>query len=93
MAGEDSDYLASVRGLPCLVRTEHMCDGPTEAHHAGSKGMSQRAHDYTAVPLCRLGHMQWHSASGPFRHLDKEGRRAWAEKAIETTVATLGAPF
>ena len=52
----DEDYKAWIRTLPCLA-----CgiEGRSEAAHTGSDGgMSQRASDYSVVPLCADCHRQ-----------------------------------
>lgn len=85
MAGEDPSYVAAIHRLPCCATGDH--DGPIEAHHAGRRGMSQRAHDDTCVPLCRQHHRDYHAAAGPFRRLNREERRAWAIARIDETRA------
>lgn len=91
---KDAVYLRNVRALMCIVGVPGVhCYGRTHAHHAGERpGMSRKAPDDTAVPLCLKHHEEWHNASGYFRHLDKDGRREWAEKAIAETRERL-APF
>lgn len=46
------------------VRTQMCCScnatGPNEAHHFGPRGMSQKASDYHAVPLCASCHRLFH---------------------------------
>lgn len=75
MAREDPDYTAWLRTRHCLV-----CDAyPSEAHHAGRRGLGQRAHDHTAVPLCRKHHAAWHDGGEPFRRWTRDDRRLWAE--------------
>ena len=52
----DEDYKAWIRTLPCCA-----CgvEGRSEAAHAGSDGgMSQKASDYSCVPLCPDCHTQ-----------------------------------
>lgn len=86
MAGEDKVYTAWVRTRPCSARSMANagdCFGGVQAHHAGrDRGLSQRAHDDTCIPLCVKHHQDWHSAAGPFRPLDKERRRQWSEQQI-----------
>ena len=83
MAGEDPERVAWIRSQPCTMRSQDPCSGPVEAHHAGrDRGMSQRAHDDTCVPLCRKHHAAWHSASGVFRTYKKAERRAWADAKV-----------
>jgi hypothetical protein len=40
-------YLAWIRSLPCVV-----CGAPSEAAHTGNAGMSIKASDFSAVPIC-----------------------------------------
>ena len=52
----DAAYLAWIREMPCIV-----CgvEGRSEAAHTGSDGgMSQKASDYSCVPLCAGCHTQ-----------------------------------
>ncbi len=92
MAGEDRIYVGFVKGLRCLM-TGYSCDGVTEAHHAGERGLSQRAHDWTCVPLCMLHHRQWNGASGTFRDWKKNKRRERAADWIGQTQARWRASF
>lgn len=88
MAGESPDYLMFVRCQPCRMWMNDPCEGKVEAHHAGrDRGLSQRAHDSTAIPLCHKHHRNWHDASGPFRHFKKRDRRAWADRQVAWTRA------
>lgn len=74
MANEDRAYLAWIRSLPCLVCGR----GPSNAHHSNfGKGMGQRSHDHTAVPLCHKDHMDFHSVSGHFKGWQKARRKEW----------------
>lgn len=80
MAGEDRARLQWVKSLPCLApKAPAGCSDVTEAHHAGPRGMGQKAQDQTAVPLCRDHHRHWHAGSGPFKGWTQEKRRAWTE--------------
>jgi hypothetical protein len=82
--GRDEAYLEAVRKLPCFIASGD-CEGDVVAHHAGPK-----SNDSTCVPLCWKHHGNWHDARGPFVALDKQGRRMWAESAIEVTRARTG---
>jgi hypothetical protein len=83
MAGEDPTHLEHIRSLPCCAPDAPAgCHGRTEAHHAGQRAMGQRAHDHTAVPLCRQHHQDWHAGAGPFRGWDQMLRRKWAVTAV-----------
>lgn len=46
-------YLTHVRALPCLSCA---APGPSDAHHSGSRGVGQKADDFSVVPLCRRCH-------------------------------------
>jgi len=84
MANESPEYLMFVRCLPCRMQMHDPCFGGVEAHHAGrDRGMGQRAHDSTAVPLCRKHHQCYHSLSGPFKTFKKQERRDWCAKQID----------
>ncbi len=82
MAGENPAYLRFVRTLPCRLHLNDPCDGPIEAHHAGERGLGQRAGDDTAIPLCLKHHRCWHDASGPFKTWKKHQRRGWIDQQI-----------
>lgn len=88
MAGEDRPYLEWVRRQRCVAPSGG-CTGPVQAHHAGlDRGLSQKAHDRTAIPLCLGHHTDWHGAGGCFRSMGREDRREWArEKIARTQVA------
>jgi len=75
VAGEDPDYLVWLRHRPCLICAAY----PSDAHHAGRRGLGQKAHDHTALPLCRQHHAAWHDGGDPFRRWTRDDRRAWAE--------------
>lgn len=48
----DPAYLAFLRTLPCLLCVRGEQCTPTEAAHLGPHGISQKAPDYDAIPLC-----------------------------------------
>ncbi len=56
--GKDKVRLAFVHTLPCAARgvKGSPCGGRITAHHAGTHGISQRADDDTAIPLCQAHH-------------------------------------
>ncbi len=61
----DAKYLAWIRTLPCAACGRH---APSEAAHTGDDGgMSQKASDYSAIPLCpgchRTGRFAYHRLS------------------------------
>ena len=85
MANENRNYVRWVRLQPCML-IGRGCLGRIEAHHAGrDRAFGRRAHDDTCIPLCQLHHRHWHSATGPFRHMNKLDRRTWSESAIKET--------
>lgn len=76
-------YLAWIRSLPCCV-----CGAPpqSEASHHGPRGVSQKATDLRAVPLCGDDHRHWHQhGTLPGRTRDQSERflDARAFEAIE----------
>ena len=86
MAREDEAYLRWVRTQRCRAPGAPAgCAGAVEAHHAGRHGVGQRAHDRTAVPLCRAHHRAWHDARGPFEGWTANQRRGWAIEVVAAT--------
>ncbi len=83
----DPAFVGYVHTLDCRVAVElntyRGCEGPIEAHHAGERGLGQRAADDTAIPLCRRCHRNYHDVIGFFAQLDKRERRAWADAQIQ----------
>lgn len=80
MANEDEGYLAWVRNRPCC---RCMRNWPSEAHHTGRRpGIALKAHDHSAIPLCRQCHRDWHAAAGQFRDWAKAQRQQWAFRQI-----------
>jgi len=68
----DEDYKAWIRTLPCLACGIEDC---SEAAHTGSDGgMSQKASDYSVVPLCADCHTQ---AQGAYHRV---GKRAFEQR-------------
>ena len=68
----DEAYLAWIRAMPCIA-----CGaaGRSQAAHTGSDGgMSQKASDYSCVPLCADCHTQ---ASGAYHRI---GKRAFEQR-------------
>lgn len=50
----DKAFLEFIRSKPCVLAGKS-CSGPVTAHHAGQRGLMQKADDRTALPLC-MGH-------------------------------------
>ena len=79
-------YLAWVRTLKCAApQGPHGCRGPIEAHHAGPRGLGQKADDHTAIAMCRYHHRCWHDGRGVFVGWDRQLRAAWVEVVIGET--------
>ncbi len=54
MSAASKRHIARVKSLPCAVCGQ---SGPSDAHHIRSgQGMSQRADDFLAIPLCKGCH-------------------------------------
>lgn len=57
-------FMDMVAGQPCVfmkVGDAGDCEGRTQVHHHGRKGLSQRVSHYRTVPLCEKHHMgEWH---------------------------------
>lgn len=82
MAGEDEAYLSWIRRQPCAMsnhaRRPH---GRSEAHHAThGRGLGQRTHDHTAVPLCSLCHAAFHDGREPFLMMTRWEREVWMDE-------------
>lgn len=60
-------YLSWIRTLPCAICGRW----PTEAAHTGSRGLGQKAPDFSAIPLCpqchRLDRASYHASVREFR--------------------------
>lgn len=50
-------YIAYVKGHVCMFCGQYEVD----AHHFGKRGMSQKASDLTAVPVCHEQHQEFHT--------------------------------
>lgn len=80
-------YVEWVRTQPCRAASTGVCRGPVHAHHAGERGLGQRADDLSCIPLCAQHHRDWHDCAGGFRGWSQLMRWAWATKAIADTQA------
>lgn len=49
-------YLAWIHTQPCICSSVN-CQPGIHAHHAGVRGLGQKAPDETAVPLCGFHHL------------------------------------
>lgn len=69
----------------CGVWTE--CLGVIHAHHAGERGLGQKADDWTCIPLCARHHGEIHDCRGTFAGWGKALRREWSAEQIRATRA------
>lgn len=76
----DFAYLSWIATQTCCVcDSQHSPQfGRTYAHHAGSRGISQRAPDRTAIPLCWRHHDRGSSIS-----IHSLGKRFWVVYKLE----------
>lgn len=84
------EYIAFVRTLPCAARKIRgwHCQGQLDPHHAGERASghdARRAHDDTAIALCRFHHEALHSLKRPFLDWTREEREAWVAMMIAAT--------
>lgn len=74
----DQEFLDWVHRQPCCARELGGCRGRIEADHTGrDRGIGQKAHDRTTIPLCHHHHMCRTSFSGVFRTWDQAKMREW----------------
>lgn len=66
-------------GTPCL--------GVIHAHHAGERGLGQKASDWTCTPLCARHYGELHDCRGTFANWSKAQRRDWQDTQIALTLA------
>jgi len=58
----DFSFISWIKSQPCVVCEKHSLHlfakrfSPSQAHHAGHRGLSQRADDRTCIPLCWTHH-------------------------------------
>ncbi len=85
MAGEDFDYVRFVKTLRCRMWMHDPCEPMhgVDPHHAGQRGLGQKAHDHTSIPLCRKHHRALHDLAPPFRTMPKTVRRRWVDDQID----------
>lgn len=89
----DPGYVDWIRSRACVLSIGWECEGPIHAHHAGVRGLGQKAVDSTCIPLCARHHLQgWHDgAVEPFRNWRPGQRRSWADFVISTLRAAYAA--
>lgn len=91
----DFDRMGWIRAQSCAVgliqgaelwsgRVPHgRCDGPVEAHHAGTRGTGQKAPDDTCIPLCQHHHRCITDRAGPFADWPRGAVKAWELAMVE----------
>lgn len=68
-------YLDFIRAMACCICS---APPPSDPHHWGERGMGQKATDFSAVPLCRVHHDQWHD----HRRFTHGGRRWSVDEGV-----------
>lgn len=88
-------YLEQVRYLQCAAAGFgfYPCNGRIEADHQGTRGLGQKASDYTAVPMCVRHHRQRTDYTGAFVGWTAKAMRAWCDDRIWETQGYLGYPL
>lgn len=87
----DFDYMGFIKGQPCAVGYNHQpaydefwrglyvdehC-GTIEAHHAGVRGVGQKAPDDTCIPLCSEHHRKLGERCGLFSGWPRGAVKLW----------------
>lgn len=92
-------YLAYVAQRPCAGELgiyipergpkwwrDHRCEGPIQVMHLGVKpGMGLKCSDLETGAGCMKLHAELDTASGVFRRVTKDERRAWKDRVIKQT--------
>jgi hypothetical protein len=81
-------FMLWVKALPCMCSLyawqhgEHPCGGEVEADHdSRGRGLSQKSHDSTVIPLCRQHHYDRQNVAGYFRGYTRAELHAWVDRA------------
>lgn len=79
----DPQYMEWIRTRACAAAyiDVDQCLQPIHAHHAGKRGVGQKASDDTCIPLCERHHREWHDGNGVFVGGQKAWR-PWVEQEI-----------
>jgi len=80
----DMAYMAWIKTLRCMGAMPHKCEGASEAHHAGVRGLGQKAPDRTCIPLCPPAHRAWHDGGDAFKGMGRVSKRAFADTIIKS---------
>ncbi len=80
----DREHLLWVKSLPCMVGMDigRICEGWSEADHAGKRGMGQKCSDYETIPLCVTHHRERTDGTGHFKGWNKARMRSWLDRQI-----------
>lgn len=94
---ENAKHLAWIRTLPCLIQKGgyYAHSNPVQAHHLlkpydGVRGLSLKANDRNAIPLCLMHHTELHIKYGDeFKFFEAYGLpktfgQEWAKRYFET---------
>lgn len=84
----DLDYMAFVRGRPCIVGAQADiggCEGRTEADHAGRRPLGRKCSDRDTIPLCSKHHRDRTDLRDFFAGWSATEMRAWLDAAIKHT--------
>ena len=80
----DPAYLRFIREQPCTIQT---CKSRfQEAAHTGGRGLSRKANDHQAIPLCPFHHR---TGSRSFHQLGRRGFEAFYKLDINAIVKEL----
>lgn len=77
-------FMLWVKTLPCMLYQldSGRCCGAVEADHdSRGRGLSQKSHDSTVVPLCMQHHYDRQNHAGYFRTYTREQMHAWVDAA------------
>lgn len=90
----DFDYMGWIKRQDCMMATDAVtgdlwkggrpaeCRGVTEAHHAGRRGMGQKADDDTCLPLCAHHHHMRTDHLEVFANWYPGAMREWEDSMI-----------
>lgn len=77
-------YAAYHRSYGCWYGSDpDQCSGPIEAHHAGVRGLSQKAPDDTCIPLCSHHHRCLTDRSGCFAGWPRGNVKEWELAVVD----------
>jgi hypothetical protein len=87
----DTPYMLEVKKLPCLLKgkPDHVCDGRSEADHAGLRPRGRKSNDRETIPMCPRAHRERTGFRGYFKTFDKVRMRNWCGDRIAEVQAKL----